>query len=907
MGSKIRIFKLAKELNIASDTLIEYLHDFGSKVSNVNSPIDDEMYSKIMDHFSAEKTLAERKVLLRIKRAQMRGDAEGVDEQAAVDTIGADVKQPKEAKKPAILEALASLKKSADADKLKAAVDDGKVVDESASVEEVKVTKKKTKTKKIKKIVKEVTEVEASDSDVVDEEVKPKEVEKVTEKDVEEVFAEAPVAEVETEPEPEKEYVQKIGEQVDTIELPVEKPRRKKKVVVDDSKKSRKLSKKGRGLAEKIKEKKQVTVKTDSAATDGDDKKGKKRKHVRKKRIDSREIDASIKETMAKMDESQKLKKYKKKAQNSDEEFEDESIIDVTEYLSVAELANLMQVETNEVIKKCLELGLIVSINQRLDMDTITMVSDEFGFGVNEISEYEEFGFEEEEIDEEDLEECPPVVTIMGHVDHGKTSLLDYIRQSNVVAGEKGGITQHIGAYEVEIQEKCITFLDTPGHEAFTAMRARGAQVTDIVVLIIAADDSVMPQTLEALNHAQAAEVPVIVAINKIDKPETDIERIKQQLSEQNVLVESWGGKYPSVDVSAKTGQGIDELLETILIQAELLELKVSPNGRTRGFVIESRVEKGRGTVCAILVKNGTLKIGDYFVCGQHYGRVKAMFNERGVKVKSASSSTPIQVIGFSGMPQAGDVVTGMDSDREAKALSLKRQQLKRERDFRRIPVKSLYDISEQVKLGKIKDLKIVLKGDTDGSIEAIEDSLLKLSNDEVDVKIIHKSIGAINEADVLLATASGGIIIGFHVRPNFKARTLAAADKVDIQLYDVIYDVIEDVRATLEGMLEPDIKEEIESTIEVRDTFRVPKAGVIAGCYVVSGKVLRNSKIRLVRDGIEVYDGTIDSLRRFKDDVKDVASGFECGIGLKNFNDIKVGDFLESYKNVEVKRVLLQ
>ncbi len=904
MGSKIRIFKLAKELNIASDTLIEYLHDSGSKVSNVNSPIDDEMYSKIMDHFSAEKTLAERKVLLRIKRAQMRGDAEGVDEQAAVDTIGADVKQPKEAKKPAILEALASLKKSADADKLKAAVDDGKVVDEAASVEEIKVTKKKTKTKKI---VKEVTEVEVSDSDVVDEEVKPKEAEKVTEKDVEEVFAEAPVAEVETEPEPEKEYVQKIGEQVDTIELPVEKPRRKKKVVVDDSKKLRKLSKKGRGLAEKIKEKKQVTVKTDSAATDSDDKKGKKRKRVRKKRIDSREIDASIKETMAKMDESQKLKKYKKKAQNSDEEFEVESIIDVTEYLSVAELANLMQVETNEVIKKCLELGLIVSINQRLDMDTITMVSDEFGFGVNEISEYEEFGFEEEEIDEEDLEECPPVVTIMGHVDHGKTSLLDYIRQSNVVAGEKGGITQHIGAYEVEIQEKCITFLDTPGHEAFTAMRARGAQVTDIVVLIVAADDSVMPQTLEALNHAQAAEVPIIVAINKIDKPETDIERIKQQLSEQNVLVESWGGKYPSVDVSAKTGQGIDELLETILIQAELLELKVSPNGRTRGFVIESRVEKGRGTVCAILVKNGTLKIGDYFVCGQHYGRVKAMFNERGVKVKSASSSTPIQVIGFSGMPQAGDVVTGMDSDREAKALSLKRQQLKREHDFRRVPVKSLYDISEQVKLGKIKDLKIVLKGDTDGSIEAIEDSLLKLSNDEVDVKIIHKSIGAINEADVLLATASGGIIIGFHVRPNLKARTLAAADKVDMQLYDVIYDVIEDVRATLEGMLEPDIKEEIESTIEVRDTFRVPKAGVIAGCYVVSGKVLRNSKIRLVRDGIEVYDGTIDSLRRFKDDVKDVASGFECGIGLKNFNDIKVGDFLESYKNVEVKRVLLQ
>ena len=926
MGKKTRIFKLAKELNIASDTLITFLRDAGFTVSNVNSPVDDDMYSKVMESFSDEKTLAEKKETLREKRARMR---EGVEESGGISThadIQAVEKQSKEAKRPAILDALASLKKSAAEEKKKPPKrkaekaekpDDGKEIEVTAQIDEIKKPKPEALEKDVEEVLPPVGDEEkAIDEDIVSvegseaqiltaEDEIPEDGEKVKQDDVP----------VETLSEPvtidKAEHIPQIGDQVDVIELPKKRSRKEKKSEekiseIIDSKKSRKLSQKGIGLAEKIREKKQHSIEVDTPDIDDDDsKKSKKRKRVRKKRIDAREIDVSIKETLAKMDESQKLKKYKKRTKDVIDEEIDEDVIDVTEYMSVAELAKLMEVATNEVITKCLELGLIVSINQRLDMDTISTVADEFGFEVNEISEYEEFGIEEFEFDQESLEECPPVVTIMGHVDHGKTSLLDFIRQTNVVAGEKGGITQHFGAYEVEVQDKKITFLDTPGHEAFTAMRARGAQVTNIVVLVVAADDGVMPQTLEAVNHAQAAEVPIIVAINKIDKPEANVERIKQLLSENNILVESWGGKYPSVDISAKTGQGIDELLTTILIQAEVLEIKSSMKGRVKGIALEAKLEKGRGTVCSVLIQSGVMKIGDFFVCGQQYGRVKAMFNERGKKIKEAPPSTPVQILGYSGMPQAGDIVIGMDSDKEAKTLSLKRQQLKREHDFRKVHVKSLYDISEQVRLGAIKDLRVILKGDTDGSIEALEDSLLRLSNDEVEVKIIHESIGAINEADVLLASASDAIIIGFQVRPNLKARNLAEMEKVDIRLYDVIYNIIEDVKAALEGMLDPDISEEIEATVEVRELFRVPKMGVIAGCYVVSGKVMRNSKVRLVRDGVVVHDGMVGSLRRFKEDVKEVATGFECGIGLENFNDIKVDDILETYKTVEVKRVL--
>ncbi|MFC1554112.1 translation initiation factor IF-2 [candidate division KSB1 bacterium] len=680
---------------------------------------------------------------------------------------------------------------------------------------------------------------------------------------------------------------------------------KKDKSQIELDKKKRKLSKKGLGLVEKIKEKKQKEAEVKFVDDTSDkQKKSKRRKRAKKKKIDVKEIDASIKETMSKMEESSKLKKYKKKTKDVEVE-EETNVINVTEFISVSELAKLMDEETTDVITKCLGLGVIATINQRLDMDTISAVADEFGFEVNQIEEMEDISIEIEEEDPKFLEERPPVVTIMGHVDHGKTSLLDYIRESNVVAGEKGGITQHIGAYEVEISNKKITFLDTPGHEAFTAMRARGAQLTDIVVIVVASDDNVMPQTLEAINHAQAANVPIIFGINKIDKPEANVENIKKQLSDNNILVESWGGKYQSVEISAKSGIGVDDLLENILFQAELLELKANPAGRVKGVVVESRMEKGRGTVCTLLVQNGTYKIGDFFVCGQYFGRVKAMFNERSKKIKNAPPSTPVQVLGFSGMPQAGDILIGMDSEKEAKRISNKRQNIKRQQESRKKAITSLYDISEKIKAGSIKELLLIIKGDTDGSIGALEDSFSKISTDEVDVRIIHKSIGAITETDVLLASASNAIIIGFHVRPNLKAREVAEHEKVDIRLYDVIYDAIEEVKAALEGLLEPEISEDIESTVEIRDVFKIPKIGTIAGSYVVSGKVHRNAKCRLIREGIVIYDGIVESLKRFKEDTKEVATGFECGIGLDKFNDIKVGDIIETYKVVETKRVL--
>ena len=942
MSKKIRIFKLAKELNIASDELISFLQDSGYEVRNINSPIDGEMYDKVMEYFSDEKMLAEKKENLRRRRAMLRGDIEEKIGEVATDTLEIQRKTDA-AKKPAILEAIASLQRSAVISKeASVPVETVKPEEKTQEIAVSEVIEEDTAAKEVAEEVLEREKVEAEapeqEPEVIDEKVeiaeKPPPAQKqeigIKEKVSPEVIQEEVVGEVvpadaegvdvkleiSTKTEQEApletsiELISKdiedreVGETIAIIKLPEEKPSKVKKAKKEEEKRRRKLSKKGRGLTDMIRVKKQKEILVDVEDIEKPAvKKSKKRKRVRKKKIDVKEVEASIKETLAKMEVSSRTKKYKKKVKE-EEVIEESNVINVTEYISVAELAGLMGIETNEVIKKCMELGLIVSINQRLDIDTMTTVADEFGFEVNELKEYVEIDEEAEE-DSDDMQIRSPVVTIMGHVDHGKTSLLDYIRESNIVAGEKGSITQHIGAYEVVIDSKSITFLDTPGHEAFTAMRARGAQVTDIVVLVVATDDSVMPQTLEALNHAQAAGVPIIIAINKIDKPEADPEKIKQQLADHKVLVESWGGKYQSVEMSAKTGQGIDDLLETILFQAELQELKANPKGKTRGVVIESRLEKGRGTVCTVLVQNGSMKVGDHFVCGQFYGRIKAMFNERGKKVTLATLSTPVMLLGFSGMPQEGDPLIGMAAEKEAKALSLKRQQLIREQEYRKMPIKSLYDISEQIKLGSIKELLVIIKGDTDGSVEALEDSLLKLSTSEVEVKVIHKSIGAITETDVLLASASHAVIIGFHVRPNIKARNVADKEKVEIQLYDVIYDAISDVKAALEGLLEPEVSEEIEAMAEVREYFKIPKVGTVAGCYVVSGKVARNSKVRLVRDGVAIYDGAIDSLRRFKDDAKEVPTGFECGVKLENFSDIKVGDILETYKTVEVKRVL--
>ena len=643
----------------------------------------------------------------------------------------------------------------------------------------------------------------------------------------------------------------------------------------------------------------------------------KKRKRVKKFEIDEKDVKAAIKKTMLSMDDTattnraSSRKKKRREREAEEERLEelrtlDKNIIRVNEFIAVSELANLMEVPVGDVISKCIGLGLMVSINQRLDVENITLVADEFGFEVEFQKEYTAEVLEDIEDEEEDLQTRPPVVTIMGHVDHGKTSLLDYIRRTNVVAGESGGITQHIGAYRVDIGEgKQIAFLDTPGHEAFTAMRARGAQLTDIVVLVVAADDAVMPQTVEALNHAQAAGVPIIIAINKIDKPGANPDKIKQQMADRNVLVEDWGGKYQCVHLSAKTGLNVDLLLEKIVLEADLLDLKANPDRLTRGAVVEAELDKGRGITATILVQKGTLRIGDPFVAGIHHGKVRAMFDERGNKVKEAPPSTPVLVLGFEGAPQAGDTFIVLESEREAREISLKRQQLKREQDQKQIHHITLDELAKQISIGGVKELALIVKGDVDGSVEALSDSLMKLSNQEVIVRVIHKGVGGISESDVLLAAASNAIIIGFHVRPNINARKLAENQKVDIRLYSVIYNAISEVKSALEGLLSPLISEEVTGTIEIRDTFKVPKSGTVAGCYVLDGKITRNNKIRLIRDGIVIHEGGIGNLRRFKDDVKEVDAGYECGLNIENFNDIKVGDIIEAFKLIETKKTL--
>lgn len=638
----------------------------------------------------------------------------------------------------------------------------------------------------------------------------------------------------------------------------------------------------------------------------------------RAKDATQKEIDEAIRDTFAKIDDdsgssARSLARKRKKKERIEEEKKiqelkeaNKHILKVNEFLSTSELANIMGVDPNEIIKTCFKLGIMISINQRLEKDIIELICGDFGYQVEFQKEYEEDILEEKPDKIEDLKERAPVVTVMGHVDHGKTSLLDYLRKANVVAGEAGGITQHIGAYKVKLDSgKEITFLDTPGHEAFTAMRARGGQAADIVVLVVAADDSVMPQTVEAINHARAANVPIVIAINKVDKPESNPDRIKQQLSEKDILVEEWGGKYQSVEISAKQGKNIDQLLEKILVEAELLDLKADPHKEARGVVLEAKLDKGKGPIATVLVQKGTLMVGDTFVSGIYSGKVKAMFDERERKMEEALPSTPVVVLGFDGVPQAGDTFVVLESERDTKAISLKRQQLKREQDFRQVKFVTLDDISKQIQEGRQVELKIILKADTDGSAEALADSLHKLTTGETKVLVIHKAVGAISESDILLAEASGAIVIGFNVRPNLNARKLAEKNNIDVRLYNIIYNLIDEVKHALEGMLAPDISEEVTATIEVRQTFKVPKIGLIAGCYVLDGKINRNNKVRLLRDGFVIFDGGISSLKRIKDDVREVESGYECGIGLENFNDVKIGDIIEGYKIVETKRKL--
>ncbi len=595
-----------------------------------------------------------------------------------------------------------------------------------------------------------------------------------------------------------------------------------------------------------------------------------------------------------------------REAIRQEEAARESSTLRLSEFVTTGDLANLMRVTAADIIMKCMGLGLMVSINQRLDRETIELIASDYGFQVEFLDDQEELEVVDEEDAPETLRPRSPIVTIMGHVDHGKTSLLDYIRNANVVAGEAGGITQHIGAYRVEVSgNRHITFLDTPGHEAFTAMRARGAQVTDIVVLVVAADDSVMPQTIEAISHAQAANVPMVVAINKVDRPDANPDRIRQQLADHNVLVEEWGGKFQSVELSAKTGHNVDQLLEKILLEADLLDLKANPDRKARATVIEAHVDKGRGNVVTVIVQKGTLNVGDIFVCGQFAGRVRAMTDERGNRVDSATPSMPVQVTGFDGLPNAGDVLLEMETDAEAREIANRRQQVRREQQFRGMRHMTLDDISAQIQQGGVKELRLVVKADVSGSLEALSDSLLKLSTPEVQVRILYRSVGSITESDVMLASASNAVIVGFQVTIPTSVRKLAETEEVDVRLYSIIYDCINEVQLALEGMLTPDVKEEITATVEVRALFKISKLGTIAGCYVQSGTINRNDKVRVLRDGFEIFKGTLASLRRVKDDVREVDAGYECGINIQGFNDLSTGDIIEAYKTVEVKRKL--
>ncbi|MDB3977471.1 translation initiation factor IF-2 [Flavobacteriaceae bacterium] len=584
----------------------------------------------------------------------------------------------------------------------------------------------------------------------------------------------------------------------------------------------------------------------------------------------------------------------------------DNKVLKVTEFVTASEVATMMDTPVTGIISACMSLGMMVTMNQRLDAETISIVAEEFGYEVEFITADIEESIQEIEDTPEDLQSRAPIVTVMGHVDHGKTSLLDYIRQENVIAGESGGITQHIGAYGVELQDgQKIAFLDTPGHEAFTAMRARGTQVTDLAIIVVAADDAIMPQTKEAISHAQAAGVPIVFAINKIDKPDANPEKIKEQLAQMNLLVEDWGGKIQSHDISAKTGAGIPELLEKVLLEAELLELKANPDKAANGTIVEAFLDKGRGYVSTILVQGGTLKIGDYVLAGQHSGKVKAMHDERGKKVHKAGPSTPVSILGLTGAPQAGDKFNVFQDEREAKDIASRRTQLQREQSVRTQRHITLDEIGRRIALGDFKELNIILKGDVDGSVEALTDSLQKLSTEEIQVNIIHKAVGPITESDVLLASASDAIIIGFNVRPMGNARQIADKEEIDIRTYSIIYAAINDLKDAMEGMLSPEMKEEITGTAEIRETFKISKVGTIAGCMVITGKIIRNAGIRLIREGVVIYNGELESLKRFKDDAKEVAKGYDCGMQIKNYNDIKQGDVIESFHEVAVKKKL--
>lgn len=903
-AKKYKIFKICKELNLGHETIFNYLEQ--NKIqftgSGLNAFVGEDVYLDILEKFATDKAKADS---IKARKEKDLGVAESPAEEP--------IETPQD--------------ESVYIKAIKQSIVDG--VEALARVQEEKPQPKKPKRKEIqvkekaasKKLEAEIAEVEVESKK---EEIKP--APEIIEKKEEpiptdlrrEVTAAVSSQEVAKADGAGAELLEKALPEIFEESIDQEsrfkkekgKPKKPEKFV-EDTHLTEKEKKRLKAL-EMIRKDKDVRRggRVDLSKIDEDVEGGRRRakaKKPKKKQVDLKAVQDTVKKTLASIDQKGRKPKRHKKARIEAEAEIDDKVIKVTEFISANDLANLMDVSVAEIITKCLELGLVVSINQRLDLDTIQLLAEEYGYRVQE-HDIDEFIEEEdeEEVDEEvNLKPRSPIITIMGHVDHGKTSLLDFLRKSNIVSGEAGGITQHIGAYEVEYNNRKITFLDTPGHEAFTAMRARGAQVTDIVILIIAADDAVMPQTDEALDHARAAGVKIVIAINKIDKAGADPERIKQQLAERNILVEDWGGTYQCAEISAKKGIGIDDLLEKVLLESEMLDLKANPNRLASGYVIESRLDRGKGAIATVLVQNGTLRIGDNFVAGNYNGKVRALLNEKEERLKEVSPSQPAMVVGFMGVPQAGDRFMVTRDEKSARDISHRRLQLKREQDAKKHKLITLAQISEQIKFGHVGQLPILVKADVDGSAEALADSLIRLNTQEVKVDVIRKAVGPISESDVLLASASGAVIIGFHIRANAKARELALKENVDIRLYDIIYDAINDIKLALEGMLAPTMEENITGQAEVRELFKISRLGVIAGCYVLSGKIHRNNKVRLLRDDSEIYKGNIASLKRFKDDTREVQSGFECGIQIENFNDLKVGDIIESYEVSEVKRQL--
>lgn len=932
----IRLSAVVKDLNIGLDHLVEFLTKKGISVDKKpTTKISADAYDLLQKEFAQDKQI--KQVAQEITKEKQRKENIVIEAKQPASPTKEKEQEPDEVLK----ESLLHIKQEAfDKQNKPASKTKEKEKEEPAKTSEPTVIKAKADKIETPKVLGKINledtkaakgEKKTKKSSAPKSKKKEEEVVEISETKQETpvVVVETPVIEdtgINEVVEPEKDVPYRTDREklsgptiLGKINLPVEQPK-KKPVASSSSYEDDKLNKKKK--RKRTDKKVNISQQTPAGKPAGTQPDWKKKPDYNKKRaantpeVTDKAIQDQIKATLARLSgggksKSSKLRKQKREAQVQEqealaEEAAKSKVIKVTEFVSANELAKLIGVPVTDIISTCMSLGLFVSINQRLDAETLTVVSEEFGYKLEFVSVDVQEAIQDKPDNPEDLSPRAPIVTVMGHVDHGKTSLLDYIRKANVISGEAGGITQHIGAYEVMLDNgKKMAFLDTPGHEAFTAMRARGAKVTDVVIIVVAADDNVMPQTVEAINHAQAANVPIVFAINKVDRQEANPERIREQLSKMNILVEDWGGKYQSQEISAKKGTNIDLLLEKVMLEAELLDLKANAKKNAVGTIIESSLDKGRGYLATLLVQSGHLNTGDVVLAGCYSGRVKAMFNERGQKMETAGPSTPAMILGLSGAPQAGDQFHVMDDEREAREIANKRMQLQREQGIRTHKHITLDEIGRRLAIGNFKELNVIVKGDVDGSIEALSDSLLKLSNPEIQVNVIHKSVGAITESDVLLASASNAIILGFQVRPSVNARKLAEQEQIDIRLYSIIYDAINEVKAAMEGMLAPEYEEKIVCNVEVRDTFKIPKAGTIAGCMVLDGKITRNTKIRLIRDGIVTFTGELASLKRFKDDVKEVAAGYECGLNLANFNDVKVGDIIEGYEQVAVKRTL--